>query len=292
MSLDNLVKYILEMNQLLITPRTGWDFIGKGQAETAAEHLIETAVFADIIARKEKEQNVAINPDRAFAIGLFHDAPKVRTGYPNQQYFSNHKTAEEAAFNDQIRYLNNYARLKLTLYRKHFEGGDSPEGVIAKDADLLQWISRAKEFADKGYPLAHYWIEEARKKLQTETARKSAKNIISGEDDIYSPIDAHEIFLSSVLAFVLACESDRFDPEAAARYISDINRGGFRDEFIALTKDARNLQFIVRAAKKDAHLNLNERQIKYIAAQIKTEPASGLAARFMSPDIQNVAWWG
>ena len=317
MNIDNLVKYALEANQLLITYRSGWDFIGKDRAETVAQHSLYASVMAYWIALEEKQQYPHIDMLRTLLIPLFHDLHEVRTGDPNsvyKTYFPRHKESEAKAFRNQIQRTEPDTKVKLLRYHFDFESRSTLAGKIAKDADRLQMIFMAKKFLDEDFPLAQRWIDGTREKLQTKTAQDLAVKIINTEstdfDMIWPRLCAHECFLTGVLAFVLT-DPKINDPEEAAfcALIPFIRRAtkaaalniglkppidpeySFTEAALAIAADAHNLQIIVRAAKKDKDIILTHRQLEYLASQIKTETARELAARFMSPDIQNVAWW-
>ena len=316
MNIDNLVKYSLEANQLLITYRSGWDFIGKDRAETVAYHSFCAAALAYWIALEEKQEYPHIDLLKTPLIPLFHDLHEVRTGDLNpvyKSYFPRHKESEARASRDQIRRTEPDTKVKFLRYHFDFEVHSSLAGKIAKDADWLQMIFMAKKFLDEDFPLAQRWIDGTREKLRTKTAQDIAAKIMDAEiniETIWPRLSAHECFLTGVLAFVLT-DPKTNDPEENAfcalipfiRLVAEttaLNIGlkppvdpgyQFTETALITAADANNLQFIIRTAKKDSDLNLTERQIKYIAAQIKTEPARELAVRFMSPEIKNIAWW-
>ncbi|OGF25810.1 hypothetical protein A2303_07505 [Candidatus Falkowbacteria bacterium RIFOXYB2_FULL_47_14] len=317
MNIDNLVKYSLEANQLLITYRSGWDFIGKDRAETVAYHSFYTAVLAHWISLEERKQYPHIDPHRTLLIPLFHDLHEVRTGDPNsvyKTYFPRHKESEARASRDQIRRTEPDTKVKLLRYHFDFESHSTLAGKIAKDADWLQMIFMAKKFLDEDFPLAQRWIDGTREKLRTKTAQDIAAKIINTDnvdlETIWPRLNAHECFLTGVLAFVLT-DPKTNDPEESAfcalipfiRLVAEItalsiglkppidNDYHFSETALITAANANNLQFIIRAAKKDKDITLTRRQLEYIASQIKTEPARELAARFMSPEIKKVVWW-
>ncbi|MFH0892216.1 MAG: HD domain-containing protein [Candidatus Falkowbacteria bacterium] len=318
MNIDNLVKYALEANQLLITYRSGWDFIGKDRAETVAQHSLYASAVAYWIALEEKQQYPHIDMLRTLLIPLFHDLHEVRTGDLNpvyKTYFPRNKESEARASRDQIRRTEPDTKVKLLRYHFDFESHSTLAGKIAKDADWLQMIFMAKKFLDEGFVLAKQnWIDNTAKKLRTKTAQDIAVKIINTKSTdfemIWPRLCAHECFLTGVLAFVLT-DPKIYDPEEAAFCalipfirraikVAALNIGlkppidpeySFTEAALVMAADAHNLQFIVRAAKKDKDVTPNQRRLEYLASQIKTELARELAARFMSPDIQSVAWW-
>lgn len=153
------------------TPRSGWQFLGAG-SESVAEHTFRTTVIAYVLARMDGEADCG----RVLELSLVHDLPEARTGdlnYVNQKYV----TADEALaaddmsaglpFGDELRGL-------LLEYR----AAQSPESILAHDADQLEMLLELKEHMDRGIPGAADWTPFVLRRLRTDTARQLARRIL------------------------------------------------------------------------------------------------------------------
>jgi len=106
---------------------------------------------------------------------IIHDNGEIRIGDFNKltsSYFENHKQAEQKAFFDQIENLNEKIKEKWVGYFEETENRSSKEGIIAKDADLLEVAFQAKEYFDLGYKDAELWFINIGNEVQTESAKK------------------------------------------------------------------------------------------------------------------------
>ena len=75
-SMRFLCVFAFELGRLKRLPRTGWGDAGvPGPVESVAEHSHRTSLLAFMIAAEE-----GADPDRAAALGAWHDVPEVWTG--------------------------------------------------------------------------------------------------------------------------------------------------------------------------------------------------------------------
>ena len=167
-----IIEFLFEVGMLKKTPRTGYQFLGSG-GESVADHSFRTAVIGYVLASQEPDAD----RNKVVLMCLFHDFPEARTGdhnYVNKKYV---KTDEERAVQDQVRELS-FGDEIVDLFRE-FNGCDTLEARLAKDADQLDLIMELKEQLDSGNPNAKEWLSFAVQRLITQNAKEMAKEILS-----------------------------------------------------------------------------------------------------------------
>ena len=165
-------EFLFEIGMLKKTPRTGYQFLGSG-GESVADHSFRTAVIGYILACREPRAD----RNRVVLMCLCHDFPEARTAdhnYVNKKYVT---TDEERAVRDQVAGLGFGGEI-LDLIRE-FNGCDTLEARLSKDADQLDLILELKEQLDLGNPNAGDWIAFATRRLVTDTAKEIADEILS-----------------------------------------------------------------------------------------------------------------
>jgi 5'-deoxynucleotidase YfbR-like HD superfamily hydrolase len=80
--------------------------------------------------------------------------------------------AEREAFNDQAKRLVGKTEKIVCEYFDEMAKGETEEGKIAQDADLLEDAFAAKEYYDLGNELAKEWIDGIGHKLNTDSGRE------------------------------------------------------------------------------------------------------------------------
>jgi putative hydrolase of HD superfamily len=169
--MKNLVNFLFEVGMLKKTPRTGYQFLGSGR-ETVAEHSFRTAVIGYMLSLQESGADAM----KTLLMSLFHDLHEARTGdhnYVNKRYVH---VEEEKAVSDMTRDLP-FGDTIVTLARE-FLDGHSLEAAISRDADQLDLVLALKEQLDLGNPYARDWLHYALKRLQTESAKTLAEEIM------------------------------------------------------------------------------------------------------------------
>jgi putative hydrolase of HD superfamily len=107
---------------------------------------------------------------------LYHDLHEARTGdhnYVNKRYV---QIDEEQAVEDLAKGLP--IRDEIVSLTREFTESKSLEARISRDADQLDLILSLKEQQDLGNAYAREWLHYAVKRLQTESARKMAQEIL------------------------------------------------------------------------------------------------------------------
>ncbi len=167
----NIANFLFEVGMLKKTPRTGHQFLGSG-SESVAEHAFRVACIGYALAQLDGDAEES----RVIKLCLLHDIHEARTGdlnYMNKKYV----TADEGrAVSDVAETLPFGDDLKDVI--REFNEGESPESLLANDADQLDLILMLKEHKDLGNKYADEWIAFALKRLKTEVARKLADEIL------------------------------------------------------------------------------------------------------------------
>ncbi len=170
--LKKLANLIFELGVLKRIPRSGWRNIGIKNPESVAEHVFLTTQITYLLGKMER-----VNAERATLITLFHDNGETRIGDANLLMKKYLKTdqAEEKAFLDQIKGLP--WQTEMAKIYKEWKEQETPESMVAKDADHLALIIEAKEYLDLGNEQAKLWIKYHQKLLKTKSAKRLAKTI-------------------------------------------------------------------------------------------------------------------
>jgi len=168
----DIANLLFEAGMLKRTPRTGLQFLGSGK-ESVAEHTFRVTFIGYVLARLEKDVDEAA----LIKMCLLHDLHEARTGdlnYMNKKYVT---ADEEKAVSDLTDGLPFGEDIKQVI--SEFNCADTREAQLANDADQLDLILMLKENKDLGNKYADEWIDFARKRLKTETAKKLAEEILN-----------------------------------------------------------------------------------------------------------------
>lgn len=171
------VRYGHEVGHLKLSRRTGWWRAGIRDGESVAEHSWRTALLAYIIAAAE-----GANPDRAAAIGVFHDTPETRTGdieYVGRRYVT--ATDDEKITADQVSGLPTRAAEGITSLIHDMENGTSLEAQCAHDADKLECLLQAIEYQRQGHTDVAEWIRSMAAAVRTTTGKALAETALTAD---------------------------------------------------------------------------------------------------------------
>ena len=166
------VDFLFEIGMLKRTPRTGYQFLGSG-AESVADHSFRTAVIGYVLGRMADGADAS----KTALMCLFHDFPEARTAdhnYVNKKYV---EVNEAGALEDQLEGLPFAGEVKAMV--KEFDGCDTIEARLAKDADQLDLILELKSQLDSGNPNAGEWLTYAVQRLTSEEGKAMARQILS-----------------------------------------------------------------------------------------------------------------
>jgi putative hydrolase of HD superfamily len=172
-----LADFLFEASALKRTPRTGYQFLGRGH-ENVAEHSFGTAAVAFALGRLAGGE---ADLGRLVAMALFHDLAEARTGdlnYVNKRYVA---ADETKAFEDAVGGLPFEGELR-SLWEE-WARGDTLEARLAKDADQIDLILELKRLASHGWSQASDWLFYAMKRLATGPGRQLAEAILDRDPD-------------------------------------------------------------------------------------------------------------
>jgi putative hydrolase of HD superfamily len=95
------------------------------------------------------------------------------------------REAEKTAFTEQVATLDESMRKELTSLREEHDGQETPESIIARDADILECLIQAKEYTDLGFQNAKKFFKQAPDHLKTESAKKLWNSTASWESNTW-----------------------------------------------------------------------------------------------------------
>lgn len=169
--MEDIVNFIFEVGMLQKTPRTGFQFLGSG-CESVAEHTLRTIFIGYTLCKLEKDVDEA----RVIKLCLVHDLPEARTGdmnYVNKKYVTVNETK---AVDELTSTLFFGTEIKTAI--DEFNEKKTKEALIAHDSDQLALIFQLKEYGDLGNKYSKEWIEFAKRRLSTETAKRMVETIL------------------------------------------------------------------------------------------------------------------
>jgi putative hydrolase of HD superfamily len=172
--LHRLVRFAYEMGHLRRTHRSGWNMPNIPNPESVASHSARVGMLAFCIAVQEDA-----NPDRAAALGLFHDCHETRVGDRNsvtREYIET--AAPHDVVVDQVDGLPPYLAARiLGLVDEHAAAktdDGTPEAACSRDADQLDCLLTAREYQAAGNQLVQPWIESGLRGVRTATGQALA----------------------------------------------------------------------------------------------------------------------
>lgn len=174
MDLEPVVRFAYEAGQLKRLRRAGWQLTGLAHPESVAEHSYRVGVLAYAIAVLEGG-----NPDRAAALGLFHDVPETRIGdIPSvgKPYVAT--PPAQTIIADQVQGLPETLAAHIRALIDEHESAKRADGTLearcSRDADKLECLLQAREYELQGNRLMQPWIDSMADAVTTETAKKLA----------------------------------------------------------------------------------------------------------------------
>ena len=169
--MNKITNFMFELGQLKRVKRSGWWLAGIDNPESVAEHSFRAGMVAFAIAKLENA-----NPERSALMALMNDLHEARLNDLHKvgHRYINFKTAEASAIREQLIGLPFGDDLLKMFDEFHTDG--SKEGIIARDADLLECAVQAKEYLSLGYDVQN-WIDNIEKLLKTDTAKNLLEEV-------------------------------------------------------------------------------------------------------------------
>ncbi|MFH8753307.1 HD family hydrolase [Streptomyces rimosus] len=164
-------SFISEMGVLKRVARTGWWFTGNKHPESVAEHSFRVGVIGSVLAMME-----GADPARVALLCLFHDSQETRVGdipHIGRKYLRAAPNGEVTA--DQVANAHPAVRTGVQGAVDEYEAGETPEAIVARDADKLECLVQAVEYREQGYSLTQNWIDTSLASLKTTSAKALAE---------------------------------------------------------------------------------------------------------------------
>lgn len=169
-----LARFAHEAGHLKNTARTGWLLAGVRDGENVAAHSHRVAVIAYCIAELE-----GANPDRAAALGVFHDLPETRTGdVPSVGKRYLNVADPHDVVTDQVEGLPPHLASRIVALVDEHESAKAPSATLesrcSRDADKLDCLLQAREYQAEGYRQLDEWVRTSADAVTTETGKRLA----------------------------------------------------------------------------------------------------------------------
>ncbi|KIX12703.1 HD domain-containing protein [Dethiosulfatarculus sandiegensis] len=187
----SLAKFLFEAGMLKKMRRTGYPFLGTGN-ESVADHSFRAALLGYMLALQQPE----LDAPKVALLLLHHDLAEARTGDLNYMQKRYAKADEEKAIEHQVRDLPEVLAESVRSLTREFNESKTPEAMLARDADQLDFLIELKEQKDLGNKYADDWIRYALKRLQTDAGKELAREILTTDwtewwfekrDDLWAP---------------------------------------------------------------------------------------------------------
>ncbi|WP_050508992.1 HD domain-containing protein [Streptomyces rimosus] len=156
------------MGVLKRVARTGWWFTGN-------KHPFRVGVIGSVPAMVEDA-----DPARVALLCLFHDSQETRIGdipHIGRKYLRATPNGEVTA--GQVAGAHPAVRTGVQDAVDEYETGETPEAIVARDADKLECLVQAVEYREQGYTLTQNWIDTSLASLKTPSAKALADAALS-----------------------------------------------------------------------------------------------------------------
>ncbi|WP_024759940.1 HD domain-containing protein [Streptomyces exfoliatus] len=186
-SAQGTAGFIFEMGVLKNAKRTGWWFTGNNNPESIAEHSFRVGVIGAVLAMME-----GVDPARVALMCLFHDTQETRIGdipHIGRRYLD--AATNQTVTADQVSAAHPAVKAGVQRVVDEYEANDSPEAIVAKDADRLECLVQAVEYRAQGNTLVQDWIDTSLSSLKTASAQALAEAALT-----MSPLEWRTTFLS------------------------------------------------------------------------------------------------
>jgi putative hydrolase of HD superfamily len=166
----DITAFLYEIGQLKRYPRTGWLTAGVPSPESVADHSYRASVIAAAIAAME-----GADPQRAAFLAIWHDTQETRTtdlSHLTKKYVT--PTPNETVTSAQVSHLPAALADVIRGAVAEYEARATHEAQCARDADKIELLLQAREYADQGHPGLRPFMDSALAALQTAAAHALA----------------------------------------------------------------------------------------------------------------------
>jgi putative hydrolase of HD superfamily len=165
-----ITAFLYEIGQLKRSPRTGWLTAGVSSPESVADHSHRASVIAAAIAAME-----GADPQRAAFLAIWHDSQETRTtdlSHLAKKYVR--PLRNETVTSAQVSHLPAALANVIREAVEEYEARETREARCARDADKIELLLQAREYADQGHPGLRPFMDSALAALRTASARAIA----------------------------------------------------------------------------------------------------------------------
>lgn len=166
-----VANFLYEVGYLKRVPRTGWLVAGVQNPESIAEHSFRAAIIGMVLAYLE-----GADPAKTAMLCLLHDTQETRIGdVPSvgKAYVTTVDNPSVTA--DQVVGFPESLADALVSLVTEYEGRESPEAILARDADKLECLLQAREYLATGHEDVPPWIETSAAAVRSVSGMRLAK---------------------------------------------------------------------------------------------------------------------
>jgi putative hydrolase of HD superfamily len=166
-----VANFLYEMGYLKRIPRTGWLVAGVQDPESIAEHSFRTAIIGMALAYLE-----GADPAKTALMCLLHDTQETRIGDVPSVGKAYVRTADNVTVtSDHVAGFPAVMAQALIGLVTEYEGRESPEAALAKDADKLECLMQAREYLATGHEDVPPWITTSAAAIQSVSGKRLAE---------------------------------------------------------------------------------------------------------------------
>jgi len=177
---SELVRFMFELGQLKRVKRSGWWLIGIKDPESVAEHSFRAGLVGYILAKME-----GVDADKVMKMCLIQDLCEARLNDLHKlgHRYIDFRGYERQALKEQLERLPDSIRDEFLVLFDEYATDSSREGIVARDADLLECALQAREYADSGYIEALGWHTAVEPLFKTSGANLLFKELRSSDSN-------------------------------------------------------------------------------------------------------------
>lgn len=192
--LARVATFLGEAGHLKNLPRSGWLLLGIRHPESVAEHSYRVGVIGIVLAAIE-----GADPGQTAALCLMHDVHETRIGdVPSvgRSYVTTSKP--QAVTSHQTSGMPDGVAKVLQDLTGEYEDTETIESKVAHDADKIETLIQAREYAAQGYATGP-WQDTSIQALRTDAGKQLAQAITAGTTDWWDPFASsyHELRATS-----------------------------------------------------------------------------------------------
>lgn len=162
---ERLTDFLFEIGTMRKLLRIHRQTLGTDDmSDNIATHSYRVAIIGWLLAKEE-----GVDPYKVVMMCLLHDIAEVRSGDHNWVHKRYVKVFEDEIKEDQLGTLP-YDDLKEIL--DEYDERESPESIVAKDADRLDQVLLLREYEWQGNKEARSWLQDKSTEEQADTKAK------------------------------------------------------------------------------------------------------------------------